>query len=129
VVVCALLASCGGGDSPVELSFDSDVPPSTSLATIVLTGRSFVPQGSNCPASSEFVIIGTLGAHTIGYRNETTGISGPVFDQLWVCNSDGGRTMAWRSNPITLQSGANRITVTMNDAVRASSASITIVRQ
>ena len=122
------LAACGGGEPPVELSFDSDSPTSTSLPGAIVKGHSFVPAGSDCLRSNEFVIIGTLGAHTITYRNETTGIAGPVFDLVWVCNSDGGGTMARISNPIDLQFGTNRLTVTMSDSQRSSAASTTVTR-
>ena len=126
--IALLLAACGGGDPPRELTFDSDSPTATVSPSAVVKGHSFVPLGSTCPASNEFIVIGSLGAHTIAYRNETTGTSGPVFDQLWVCNSDSGRSMSWISNPIALQAGANRITVTMSDGQRSSSATTTVTR-
>jgi len=132
VLACAAaaLAACGGSDDLlVELSIDGDTSRSTTLATVLLSGRSFVPAGSSCPSSSEFVIIGTLGPHSITYRNETTGVSGTAFDQVWVCNSDSGRSMRWNSSPISVQPGPNRISVTMSDATRSSSAVVTVLRQ
>lgn len=121
----ALVGACGGGgEAPVELEIDR---PATVIGrTAILTGSSFVPEGSNCPASNEFVRVGTLGPHEIAYTNAATGTTGPVFDELWVCNSGDGRTMSWRSNPITLASGANVVTVRMTASGRESQASITI---
>lgn len=122
--VLVTLAACGG-DDPVELSI-FDPPTYASRTVVVLTGRSFVPPGSDCPRSGEYVIIGTLGPHTLSYRNAATGVEGPVFDELWVCNSDGGRSMTWRSNPIDLATGENVVTITMVAGARRSSAMVTL---
>lgn len=128
VVMSSLLAfaACGGGeDAPVELAIQS--PAIVANMTVVLRGTSFVPSGSSCPQSSEFIRIGSLAPHEIRYRNAATGVSGPVFADLWVCNSEDGRIMHWTSNPITLLAGENVITVTMTAQGRSSSAS-TVVR-
>ncbi len=123
------VAACGGGgDPPVELTVDHGPTIAASTPHAMLTGESFVPTGSTCPASNEYIRIGTLGPHTLGAVNETTGLSYPVFDTLWVCNSEDGRVMHWQSNPIDVVPGANRITVTMTAGTRASSASVTVVR-
>ncbi len=124
----AVLVGCGGGDSPVELQIDDGPVITTSLAYAQLTGESFVPPGSSCPATNDYIRIGTLGPHTITAVNATTGFSYPVFDQLWVCNSEGGRVMHWQSNPIDLVVGANQITVTMTAGSRSSSATVTVTR-
>ncbi len=119
------LAACGGSeDTPVELV----IQPPTLIAnrTVVLRGTSFVPSGSSCPQSSEFIRIGSLAPHEIRYRNAATGVSGPVFADLWVCNSEDGRVLHWTSNPITLLAGENVITVTMAAQGRSSSASIVV---
>ena len=127
--VALLLAGCGGGEPAVELSVDDYTTVATSLPMVILTGSSFVPAGSTCPASTEYIIIGGLGPHTISYRNETLGVDGPVFDDLWACNSQGGRVMHWRSNPISLAHGDNRISVTMSDPQRRSSVTVTVTRR
>ena len=124
-----LLAGCGGGDAPVELVVDAYTTATTSAPFAVLTGESFVPAGSSCPKSGEYIIVGSLGVHTITYRNQTLGTAGPVFDDLWVCNSEGGRVMHWRSNPIALAVGDNQISVTMSDSQRSSSATVTMTRR
>lgn len=125
----ASLAACGGGgDPPVELAVDQGTSMNTGAPVVLLTGRSFVPAGSNCPPSDEYIRIGTLGTHGLLAVNATTGLSYPVFDQLWVCNSEDGRVMHWQSNPIALAVGSNQITVTMTSASRTTSATITVLR-
>lgn len=125
LVIASVLAACGGGDADVELAIE---PPLFVVDhTVTLRGTSFVPPSSLCPASNEYVRIGTLGAHQITYANAATGVTGPVFSDLWVCNSGDGRTMAWTSNPITLVAGSNEITVTMTAPSRSSSATIVVV--
>ncbi|MDH4050904.1 MAG: hypothetical protein OEU93_04950 [Rubrivivax sp.] len=130
VAFLALQSACGGGsEAPVELTVDADTAAPTSLPYANLTGESFVPAGSNCPPSHEYVVFGTLGPHTISARNATLGLDYPVGDDLWVCNSQDGRVMHWRSNPIDLAPGDNRITVTMRDSQRTSSATVTVTRR
>lgn len=124
VLLAAHLAGCGG-DADVALTVDS-VPQLLTSTVVILTGESFVPGGSTCPNPGDYIRIGTLGPHQLGYRNAATGVSGPVFDDLWVCNSEGGRVMHWTSNPITLAAGDNAITVTMTAGSRQSSATVTI---
>ncbi len=63
LLLCAL-AACGGGSSEVSLTID-DAPRLAGRSSVILTGKSFVPDGSSCPASAEFVRIGTLGARQI----------------------------------------------------------------
>jgi hypothetical protein len=129
-VLAATLAGCGGGggDPPVELAIDYGAVQTTGASYAFLTGESFVPPGSSCPASDDYIRIGALGPHSLSAVNTTTGLSYPVFDQLWVCNSEDGRTMHWQSNPIDLAPGSNQITVTMTAGGRSSSASVTVVR-
>ncbi len=125
LLLVAALASCGGGDDPpVELEIDPHVK--VLIGNVILTGSSFVPAGSNCPPSSEFIRIGTLGLNTITYTNTATGITGPVFNDLWICNSAGGRKMYWTSNPITVIPGNNPITVRMVAGSRSSAATVTV---
>lgn len=124
-----VLSACGGGDdSDVELQVDGGPALKTGQGLIILTGESFVPAGSSCPKSNEYVIIGSLGPHTMTYNNATTRIDGPVFDTLWVCNSEGGRVMHWQSNPIDLAVGTNTITVKMTGGGRTSSQTVTVTR-
>jgi hypothetical protein len=128
-VLAAVLTACGGGDEPpVELSIDAN--PVVAGSSVILSGNSFVPAGSDCPPwTNPFVpVFGTLGPHEIRYLNAATGINGPARAVGWVCNSDDGRTMSWVSNPISLATGDNVITVTMTGGGRTSSASITIRR-
>jgi hypothetical protein len=122
------LVACGGGDAPVPLAIDGGPTITTALPSLILTGSSFVPAGSSCPASNEYVIIGSLGPHELAYSNLTTHADGPVFDQLWVCNSEGGRVMHWQSNPISLAPGANTITVTMSGGGHSASDTVTVAR-
>ena len=125
VSIAMLISACGGGaEPPVELMIET--PTLVANRTVVLKGTSFVPAGSSCPQSSEFIRIGTLGANQITYRNTATGLMGPVFTDLWVCNSGDGRTMRWTSNPISLLPGDNVITVTMTTPERTSSSSIIV---
>ena len=124
----AILAGCGGGDPPVELAIDYGPVQTTGTRYAYLTGESFVPPGSSCPATDDYIRIGALGPHSISAVNTTTGLTYPVFDQLWVCNSEDGRTMHWQSNPIDLAPGSNQVTVTMTAGNRSSSASVTVVR-
>jgi len=128
VLLVGLAACGGGGDPPVELSVDQGATINTSAASVMLTGRSFVPAGSSCPPSSEYIRIGTLGAHSLSAVNAATGLSHLVFDQLWLCNSEDGRVMHWQSNPIDLVVGNNLVTVTMSTGSRTSTAHITVLR-
>lgn len=116
------------GEAPVELTVDYGPVIATGTPYAVLTGESFVPPGSTCPASTEYIRIGSLGTHSITAVNTSTGQTYPVFDQLWVCNSEDGRVMHWQSNPIDLLPGTNKITVTMSAGGRNSSASVTVMR-
>lgn len=119
------LIGCGGGDSAPAMSVD--LPPRYASKTVVIvTGKSFVPPGSTCPASTEYIRIGSLGLHTLSYTNAATGATGPVFDQLWVCNSGDGKSMDWISNPIDLAAGDNAITFTMQAGGQSASATVTI---
>ena len=130
LVACAAVSACGGGhDSPVELGVDASSTASTPAAVVILTGESFIPAGSSCPNTTDYIRIGSLGPHTITARNETQALDYPGFDDLWVCNSEDGRVMHWRSNPITLALGDNRISVTMRDSQRTSSATVTVTRR
>lgn len=124
ILLIAVLSGCGGGERPVELQIE--VPTSITGNQVILKGTSFVPAGSICPESSEFIRIGTLGAHSISYTNAATRVTGPVFSDLWVCNSEDGRTFHWTSNPITLLPGANAITVRMSASGRTSESTITV---
>lgn len=127
-VLVAAIAGCGGGSSPIELTIEFAPAVTTSNATIVLSGRTFIPAGSTCPGGNEFIKIGSFGASTITVRHGTTGLVTPGFLQSpWVCN-DGEEAVAWASNPITLSTGANALTVTMSDSQRSSSATITVTR-
>ena len=129
VALVATLSACGGGgDSPVALSIDGGPAITTGLHTVILTGESFVPAGSSCPQSNEYVIIGSLGPHEMTYSNATSHVDGPVFDQLWVCNSESGRVMHWQSNPIELVPGPNTITVRMSGGGHQSSDTVTVTR-
>lgn len=124
-VLALLVIGCGGGsDPPVQLAADPS-PQYPNPSTVLPTGESFVPDGSNCPASSDYIRIGTLGPHTITYSNAATGITGHVSDQLWVCNSEDGRTMHWSSDPIVLKHGDNAVTFLMVAGSRQSSATVT----
>lgn len=130
IVVAALSAACGGGDAPVELTFDSNSPMETSLPEAIVTGKSFVPAGSVCPDSKEFVVIGTPGPYTIRVVNENTGAFVAADHRpFWVCNAEGGRHLSWTSDPLPLVLGANRVTATMTDSQRSSSASTIITRR
>jgi hypothetical protein len=125
VAAAVLAAACGGAGEPEPMLIDAE-PRWAAADVVVLSGRAFVPAGSDCPASAEYVRIGTLGPHTITYTNAATGIAGPVFDELWVCNADDGESMRWTSNPITLAPGDNPITVTMVAGRRSASATVTL---
>lgn len=122
------LSACGGGSPPVELSIAFGASFSTVNPAIVLSGRTFIPAGSICPPSNEYVIIGTLGPSTVTVHNAATGASTPgAVHSLWVCNA-GSDTVDWFSNPVTLNSGPNLLTVSMSDSQRSSSATITVTR-
>lgn len=122
------LASCGGGSTPVALTIEGAPALTTSLAQIVLTGTTFIPAGSQCPKSGDFIVIGSFGEASIGTHNAATGADAPGFLQTpWVCNS-GDDEVSWASNPITLAVGANEIRVTMSDARRSSTATVTVTR-
>ena len=120
-----MVAACGGdGSEPqVELAIET---PTVVAGQTILKGRSFVPAGSTCPQSADYIRIGMLGTSDITYRNAATGASGPVFPDLWVCNSENGRVIHWTSNPIALVAGDNIVTVTMVTPGRTSIASIVI---
>ena len=127
ILALATLVACGGSNDPqVELTIDSN--PLVVSNSVQLSGTSFVPAGSRCPPwDNPFApVFGTLGPHEIRYVNAATGRSGSFSEGLWVCNSGEGRTMQWDSNPISLATGDNAITVTMTDGVRTSSATITV---
>ena len=125
----SLLAACGGGEPEVTLSIDGQASRSTQLASVILSGASFVPAGSTCPNTGAFAVIGTLGPHTITWTNKATGISGPATANVWTCNSQDGRVMSWTSGVIGLQTGANEISVTMVAGSRSSSATVNVTRQ
>lgn len=124
MVLCAALTACGG-PADVVLTIDAS-PRWAGTRVVVLTGESFVPDGSTCPNPGDYIRIGTLGPHTLAYSNAATGVVGPVFDDLWTCNSEDGRVMHWTSNPIDLAPGDNTITVTMTAGSRRSSATVTL---
>lgn len=126
LVVAFVLSGCGGDDAPPPVELSIEPPTQVAGDLVVLKGTSFVPQGSTCPQTNEFVRFGSLGPHTITYTNATTGVSGPASDDFWVCNSEEGRKMHWTSNPITLAPGDNAITVTMTAPGRSSSASVVV---
>lgn len=119
-----MLLACGGDEELVQLQIES--PTASYGSSVVLLGTSFVPAGSICPNADDYIRIGTLGPHSLTYANATTGISGGAFPDLWVCNSDEGRRMRWRSHPITLAPGSNVITVRMTTQDRQSEASVTL---
>ena len=127
--IVLLLSACGGDDDPPPVEVAIDPPTQVVSNQVVLKGTSFVPPGSTCPQTNDFIRIGSLGVHEITYNNATTGVSGPVFADLWVCNSEEGRKIHWTSNPITLAPGSNTITVTMTAPGRSSSASVLVLGQ
>jgi hypothetical protein len=123
-IVASGLSACGGGDPLIELQIE---PPNLIFRNqVILKGSSFVPAGSICPATNEFIRIGVLGPHTVTYANAATGVTGPVFTDLWVCNSAEGRIFYWTSNVIDLAPGPNAITVRMSAPERTSEATITL---
>ena len=122
--VASALAACGGGDPLIELQVET--PNLIFRNQVILKGTSFVPAGSICPATNEFIRIGVLGPHTVTYTNAATGVTGPVFTDLWVCNSAEGRIFYWTSNVIDLAPGPNAITVRMTAPERTSEATITL---
>jgi len=128
VLSIALVASgCGGDDAPPPVELAIEPPTHVVGNQVVLKGTSFVPPGSTCPQTGEFIRIGSLGVHQITYTNETASVSGPVFTDLWICNSEDGRTIHWTSNPITLVPGNNAVTVTMTTPGRSSSATVLVL--
>ncbi len=120
------LAACGGGvDAGVEITFDAELEISGNL--VILSGKSYVPEGSTCPNSGEYVRSGTLGTHQITWRNAATGLSGTGSAEPWICNAEDGRVTSWRSiAPVSLAPGDNTITATMTSSGRSSSASMTL---
>jgi hypothetical protein len=127
LVVLAVIG-CGGGGAPIEIKVRFGAAFTTSMSSIVLDGETFIPAGSACPASNEFIIVGTFGTSAIGVQNAATGATTPGFLQApWVCN-DGSKSVAWASNPVALVPGPNLLTVTMSDGQRSSSATITVTR-
>lgn len=124
----ALLPACGGGSAAVELTVDGAPAIASARPELVLSGLTFIPSGSTCPKSSEYIVIGSFGAAAITTRNAATGAEGTGFLQSpWVCNS-GSAEVAWSSHPITLAMGPNVITVTMRDAERTSTATVAVTR-
>ena len=127
ILSLAIVASgCGGEDAPPPVELSIEPPTQVVNNQVVLKGSSFVPQGSTCPQTADFIRIGSLGPHAITYTNATTGTSGSASDDLWVCNSEDGRKMHWTSSPITLAPGDNAITVTMTTSGRTASASVVV---
>jgi hypothetical protein len=125
----SLLAACGGGEPEVTLTIDGQASRSTQLASVILSGASFVPFGSTCPNTGAFAEIGTLAAHTLTWTNKATGASGPATANVWTCNTQDGRVMRWTSSIIGLQTGANEISVTMVAGSRSSAATVTVTRE
>jgi hypothetical protein len=124
--ITIVVSGCGGDNSPPPVDLSIEPPTLVANNQVVLRGASFVPQGSTCPQTDDFIRLGSLGAHSITYTNTTTGTSGPATDDLWVCNSEDGRKMHWTSNPIALAPGDNAITVQMTSPGRTSSASVVV---
>ena len=126
----AALAACGGGSqAPTELSIDGPESQTTSSSIITLNGSTFIPSGSSCPASNDFVVIGAFGPHSIAWSNDKTGQSGVERLGIWVCNSEHEKERAgWTIYFIRLDPGTNHITVTMTDSVRSSTDSVTVIR-
>jgi hypothetical protein len=126
LAVSIAVSGCGGDDSPAPVELSIEPPTQVVNNQVVLKGSSFVPAGSTCPQTGDFIRIGSLGVHAITYVNATTGTSGSASDDLWVCNSEDGRKMHWTSKPIALVPGDNAITVTMTAPGRSSSASVVV---
>lgn len=129
LLVALSVSGCGGNDEPPPIELAIDAPAQAVNNQVVLRGTSFVPPGSSCPQTADFIRIGSLGAHQIAYTNRTTGASGPAFADLWVCNSEEGRRIHWTSGPIALVRGNNEVSVTMTASGRSSSASIVLAGQ
>ena len=75
-ILALALTACGGGAPPVELTIDGAPAIATALGTLVLHGQTFIPDGSQCPPSSEFIVIGSYGPASITTRNAAAGAEG-----------------------------------------------------
>jgi hypothetical protein len=130
VLFVAALAGCGGNDR-VELTIDGPASTETTSSMIRLTGRTFVPAGSRCPSSGDLIVIGELGPYEFDWTNDAAPKSGlRTAPGLWVCSSPNEReSLHWTIELIELAAGENRITVTMSDRERTSSASVTVTRR
>jgi len=127
------IAGCGGDDGSNVPAYTLRIDPPVSLTTpateAFLTGEGFLPPGSSCSGGCSGLlpppVFGQLGPHTLDWRNEATGETGPL-NLAWICNC-GGSAPYWMGR-VPLARGANRITVAMTAGGYQQSDSVTITR-
>ncbi|HLT26574.1 MAG TPA: hypothetical protein VK047_07755 [Zeimonas sp.] len=121
-----LLAACGSGVE-LRLFVAFDAPPlRTGGTVVVLSGVAALPAGSVRTGGTPLQPIVTCrpGTFSITWINDANGARGEV-SALWDCPAD---RLTWRSGAIPLARGANRITVTMVDAIGSAASSVTVLR-
>lgn len=131
VVTGLILASCGGGGGDGDslppsrywLTIDSPTMAATyqtESETLILEGRSFVPDGAECNA-----LIGTLPAgYEVTTYNAATGFSVYTRVRLFCLLMV---NVVWDTAPITLVLGSNSITVAVTDSAGNTSSSTIVV--
>ncbi len=128
LVAClALLAACGSGvELRLFVSFDAPAPLAAG-PVVVLSGEAALPAGSvrSGGTVSQPLVTCRPGTFSMAWTNDTNGTHGAVH-ALWDCPAD---RLTWSSSAIPLAPGANRITVTMVDAVGSVAAGLTVIRE
>lgn len=126
LALASLLTGCGSGFE-WRLFVSINVPPETvGGSVVILSGTAALPAGSVRTGGTVFQPISTCepGTFSITWSNDTNGTQGSVHAS-WDCPAD---RLTWSSSAIPLAPGANRITVTMVDAVGSTAAGVTVIR-
>jgi len=120
-----LLGGCGE-DVSYRIVINGPSPVTVPQATIVLSGRADLPEGSVRSGGTPTVSYVTCqpGPYSMAWTNASNGASGTPT-ALWTCSQD---VMTWTSGPVPLAPGNNTITVTFTDGAGSAQASVVAVR-
>lgn len=125
-LLVALLSACGSGiDFRLSISINAP-PPVAHAQVIVLGGVAALPAGSvrTGGTPTQPTVTCEPGTFSMFWTNDANGTRGEV-SAVWDCPAD---RLAWNSSAIPLAPGANRITVTMVDAVGSAADVVTVTR-
>ncbi|MCO5101061.1 MAG: hypothetical protein M9885_09215, partial [Burkholderiaceae bacterium] len=126
LLLATALTACGSGIE-WQLFVAINAPPATvGGSVVVLSGTAALPAGSVRTGGTVFqpTLNCQPGTFSITWANDTNGARGSAR-ALWDCPAD---RLTWSSSAIPLAPGANRITVTMVDAVGSTATGVTVIR-